>query len=215
MAAWRHIVNVVRAAGARNASWLWTINVFHKRTGIAPPGPWWPGSSYVTWVGIDGYYHKPSWSFAPLFGPTIKAVRALTIDPILISETGAAPAANKPAKVTNLFAGVRDYGLLGFVWFDADHTGTGGSTARRRSLPTGGEPGPITGPHRDRGYPRADEFPQTACPLARRTLPFRMRCRHLWQQARYVEPSHAERPRTGKARHQLIARGGQFPQTTA
>ena len=119
--AWRHIVNVIRAAGANNAAWLWTINVIHKRHGIPPPNPWWPGDSYVTWVGIDGYYHKPSWSFAPLFGPTIKAVHALTIDPILIAETGAAPSADKPEKVANLFTGVRKYGLLGFVWFDASH----------------------------------------------------------------------------------------------
>jgi hypothetical protein len=45
-------------------------------------------------------------------------VRALTLDPILISETGAAAA--QPAKIADLFAGVRDYGLLGFVWFDAN-----------------------------------------------------------------------------------------------
>ncbi len=121
VAAWRHIVTVVRTAGARNASWMWTINVIHPRNGIADPSPWWPGDSYVDWVGIDGYYHKASWSFAPLFGPTIKAVRALTIDPILIAETGATPTAGKAAKVANLFTGVRDYGLLGFVWFDATH----------------------------------------------------------------------------------------------
>jgi hypothetical protein len=54
-----------------------------------------------------------------LFGPTIAAVREMTRAPILISETGAAPAAGKPAKVTNLFAGIHAYGLLGFVWFNA------------------------------------------------------------------------------------------------
>ena len=57
-------------------------------------------------------------AFAPLFGPTIAAVRALTADPILIAETGAVPAAGQPAKITDLFAGIRSYGLLGFVWFD-------------------------------------------------------------------------------------------------
>ena len=76
----------------------------------------------MTWVGIDGYYLKPSWTFASLFGPTIKAVRALTLDPILISETGAGPAGGQPAKIADLFAGVRAYGLLGFVWFDAKGT---------------------------------------------------------------------------------------------
>jgi hypothetical protein len=55
-----------------------------------------------------------------LFGPVIKAVRALTLDPILISETGAAPAAGQPAKIADVFAGIHHYGLLGLVWFDAD-----------------------------------------------------------------------------------------------
>lgn len=117
VAAWRHVVTVFRTAGARNVTWLWTVNVIDSHAGIPSPARWWPGRSYVNWVGIDGYYFQPSWQFAPLFGPTIKAVRALTLDPILISET-AAPAATQPAKITNLFAGIRAYGLLGFVWFD-------------------------------------------------------------------------------------------------
>jgi hypothetical protein len=119
VAAWRHIVTVFRQQGADDVTWLWTINIINERGGIPPPGPWWPGSAYVTWVGIDGYYLKPSWTFAPLFGPTIRAVRKLTFDPVLISETAAGPAAGQPAKIANLFAGVRAYGLLGFVWFDA------------------------------------------------------------------------------------------------
>jgi mannan endo-1,4-beta-mannosidase len=120
VAAWRHIVTVFRVVGARNVTWLWTVNVMHPRGGIPSPARWWPGSSYVNWVGIDGYYHKKSWEFAPLFGPTIKAIRALTLDPILISETAAPVAADQPAKIANLFAGVRAYGLLGFVWFDVN-----------------------------------------------------------------------------------------------
>lgn len=119
IAAWRHIVAVFRRENADNVSWLWTINISECRCQIDSPAHWWPGSSYVNFVGIDGYYYQPSWRFASLFGPTIKAVRELTLDPILISET-AAPAAIQPAKIRNLFAGVRAYGLLGFVWFDVD-----------------------------------------------------------------------------------------------
>ena len=74
----------------------------------------------MTWVGIDGYYFEPSWTFAPLFGPTIKAVRALTHDPVLISETAAGTTEDQPAKIADLFAGTRAYGLLGFVWFNVD-----------------------------------------------------------------------------------------------
>jgi hypothetical protein len=124
VAAWQHIVNVFRALGASNVTWLWTINIINdSRAGkVASPAPWWPGSSYVNWVGIDGYYLQPTWQFAPLFGPTIAAVRPLTTDPILIAETGALQFAAQPAKITNLFAGIRSYGLLGFVWFDTSNT---------------------------------------------------------------------------------------------
>jgi hypothetical protein len=126
VAAWRHIVTLFRRQGADNVTWLWTVNIINIRHNAIPaPGPWWPGSSYVNWVGIDGYYRKPSWDFRPLFGPTIKAVRALAHSsiPILIAETGAAPVADKATKITNLFAGIRAYELLGLVWFNADRDG--------------------------------------------------------------------------------------------
>jgi hypothetical protein len=122
VAAWRHIVDVFRQQGASNVIWLWTINVDPPNDhAIQSPARWWPGSSYVNWVGIDGYYLKKSWSFAPLFGPTIKIVHSLSRMPvpILISEVGA-PTADQPTKIADLFAGIRAYGLLGFVWFDSD-----------------------------------------------------------------------------------------------
>ncbi len=124
VAAWRHVVTIFRTLGAKNVTWLWTVNIINdtRRGKIPPPAAWWPGSKYVTWVGIDGYYLKPTWQFAPLFGPTITAVRRLTGAPILIAETGAIPAAGQPAKISNLFNGVRLYGLLGFVWFNTTNS---------------------------------------------------------------------------------------------
>jgi mannan endo-1,4-beta-mannosidase len=123
VAVWRHIVTVFRAVGAGNVIWLWTVNVIDGTSLIPDPAPWWPGSSYVTWVGIDGYYYSPSSTFAQVFGPTIVDVRALTGDPILISETGAEPAVGQQAKITDLFAGIHTYGLLGFLWFDDNYGG--------------------------------------------------------------------------------------------
>jgi Glycosyl hydrolase family 26 len=120
VAAWRHIVTVFRTGRARNVTWIWTVNTIELRGSRIPsPAAWWPGRSYVTWVGIDGYFHRRSSQFDAVFGPTIAAVRELTKAPILISETGAGPAAGQPAKIRSLFAGVRAYGLLGFLWFDA------------------------------------------------------------------------------------------------
>jgi mannan endo-1,4-beta-mannosidase len=121
VAAWRHIVNLFRAVGADNVTWMWTVNIIHPHHGVPSPGRWWPGSSYVNWVGIDGYYYSSSYTFDSLFGPTIVAVRALTADPILIAETAVASTVSQPAKISNLFAGIRLYGLLGFVWFDSIH----------------------------------------------------------------------------------------------
>jgi mannan endo-1,4-beta-mannosidase len=118
VAAWQHIVTIFRELDTRNVTWLWTVNIAGPST--PGPGPWWPGSSYVNWVGIDGYYRRPSSGFASVFGPTIVDVRELTSDPILIAETAAEPSEGQPAKIADLFAGVHTFGLLGFVWFDDD-----------------------------------------------------------------------------------------------
>ena len=120
VAAWRHVVTIFREQGARNVTWLWTVNIVDNLDDVTEPSPWWPGNSYVNWVGIDGYYYSPSTVFSSLFGATIADVRELTHDPILISETGAAVSADQPAKIADLFLGVRTFGLLGFVLFDQD-----------------------------------------------------------------------------------------------
>ena len=123
VAAWQHIVKVFRAAGATNVIWLWTVNIVDDNPYIPSPAPWWPGKSYVNWVGIDGYYYGSSEIFAQVFGQTIVDVRTLTKDPILIAETAAEPSTGQAAKINDLFAGVSTYGLLGFVWFDQNSEG--------------------------------------------------------------------------------------------
>lgn len=118
VAAWRHIVTLFRLEGADDVTWLWTVTAIGARAGDVSPGRWWPGGRYVTWVGIDGYYDRPSTRFASLFGHTIRVVRNLTHDPILVSETGAEDKAGKPVKIFDVFDGVRSYGLLGLIWYD-------------------------------------------------------------------------------------------------
>ena len=122
VAAWRHIVRLFRGQGAGNVTWLWTINQDLSSTG--PVASWWPGSQYVTWVGIDGYYYRPSSTFASVFGKTIAQVRGFTAKPLLLSETGVGPLAGQSMKIQSLFAGIRQYQTLGLVWFDiAQHQG--------------------------------------------------------------------------------------------
>jgi hypothetical protein len=121
VAAWQHVVNVFRKAGARNVTWLWTVNSINASSG--PLKHWWPGSGYVNLVGIDGYYVRPADTFGSVFGTTIAELNTFTRTPILISETAAGPVAGA-SKIAGLFAGVRKDHLRGIVWFDqAQHAG--------------------------------------------------------------------------------------------
>ena len=121
VAAWRHIVTTFRAEGADNVTWLWTVN--QDRPGTGPVALWWPGASYVSWVGIDGYYFRPSDTFGTAFGRTIAQVRTFTGKPVLLSETAVGPRAGQFAKIGDLFDGMHQHGILGLVWFDENQHG--------------------------------------------------------------------------------------------
>jgi hypothetical protein len=129
VAAWRHIVTLFREQGADNVTWLWTIQADGSTTG--PVSSWWPGTEYVTWIGIDGYYYRPSDTFASVFGKTITQVRAFTGQPVLLSETAVGPDAGQFVKIQDLFRGMAAYKTLGLVWFDKDQHGTGTGISRQ------------------------------------------------------------------------------------
>jgi len=122
VAAWRHVVRIFRAARADNVSWLLTLNIAFPHS--APVSAYWPGTHYVDWVGIDGYYVRRGDTFKSLFLPTVRAVRRLTRKPVLISEAAVGPAAGQVRGIGNLIAAVHRYRLTGLVWFDqAQHSG--------------------------------------------------------------------------------------------
>ncbi|MBV9204129.1 MAG: hypothetical protein JO037_01710 [Actinobacteria bacterium] len=118
VAAWQHIVTLFRQQGAENVTWLWTLEADEPGTG--PISSWWPGTQYVTWVGIDGYYYRSTDTFASVFGKTIIQLRTFTDKPVLLSETAVGPDAGQFAKIQDLFHGMAAYKTLGIVWFDKD-----------------------------------------------------------------------------------------------
>ena len=120
--AWRHIVTLFRHEGAQNVTWLWTLQAVEPGTG--PIASWWPGAQYVTWVGIDGFYYRPSDTFASVFGKTITQVRTFTSKPVLLSEIAVGPAAGQFPKIQDLFHGMAKYKTLGLVWFDKTQHGS-------------------------------------------------------------------------------------------
>jgi mannan endo-1,4-beta-mannosidase len=118
--AWRHIVHVFRGQGADNVTWLWTIS---RVLSQGKPRAYWPGASYVNWVGIDGYYTVRQDTFRNVFVRTMHVVRRFTHDPVLISESAIGQRAGQARMIPNLLAGVLKYHLLGLVWFDRDQHG--------------------------------------------------------------------------------------------
>jgi mannan endo-1,4-beta-mannosidase len=122
VAAWQHLVRLFRQQGADNVTWIWTIQADEPGTG--PIASWWPGSKYVTWVGIDGFYYRPSDTFASVFGRTITQVRRFTKQPLLLSETAVGPSHEQFRNIAGLFQGMVTNRALGLVWFDiAQHHG--------------------------------------------------------------------------------------------
>lgn len=120
VAAWQHIVNVFRNQGVRNVTWIWTVNGPGR---VGPIKEWWPGDSYVDWVGIDGYYYSATDTFAGQYGSAIAAVRRITDKPICLCEVGIGQIAGQAQKMLNLFEGVKNNHLLGPVWMDIDTDG--------------------------------------------------------------------------------------------
>jgi len=89
IAAWRHVVDKFRAAGATNVKWVWAPG-----QGAYQQGIWrmfYPGADYVDWIGIDDYNKEDTpASFAT--DPGILAFYAATSSmgkPLMIAETGA------------------------------------------------------------------------------------------------------------------------------
>ena len=78
----------------------------------------------MTWVGIDGYYFRPSDTFSSVYGRTIDQVRAFTNKPVLLSEAGVGPAAGQFAKIGNMFDGMHRAKMLGLIWFDKAQGGS-------------------------------------------------------------------------------------------
>jgi hypothetical protein len=125
VAAWRHVHDVVTAAGATNVSWVWSPNVPYA--GSLPLAGLYPGAGYVDVVALDGYNWGTSqtWSTwqnpSELFGPGLAALRSLAPGtPVEIAETASAEAGGSKADWCRALVAYLDAqpDVTGFVWFD-------------------------------------------------------------------------------------------------
>jgi Glycosyl hydrolase family 26 len=120
IAAYRHVHDLFAQMGVHNVTWLWGPNVSY--TGSTPLKAVYPGDAYVDWVGLDGYFSQPSDTFGSLFGPSITELRQFTSKPLLIAETGVAGQAGA-GQLAGVFAGARQAGVIGIVYFDEAQSG--------------------------------------------------------------------------------------------
>ena len=142
VAAWRHIHDLFAAAGANNVVWIWNPNIINPMPSVEL-APFWPGSAYVNWVGITGYFATtgPD-TFAGVYGPTIAEIKQFTSKPILIAETAVETGPDEVTAIANLIDGVKaNAGVIGFVWFDYDKDGVdwtlGGRPIARAAVASG------------------------------------------------------------------------------
>lgn len=107
IAAWRHVHDIFKLAGATNVLWVWCVNTDFP--GSTPISQDYPGNAYVDWVALDGFNWGDTpghhWeSMAQVFGPIYSEVTKLTNKPLMIAETGSAETGgNKASWITKGF----------------------------------------------------------------------------------------------------------------
>lgn len=94
VAAWRHVHRIFDRAGARNVSWIWSVNNLERHAGESHDiATYYPGARWVDWVSTSGFnwgtaYSWSSWRTAdPLYRDTYDALLRFH-KPVMISEIG-------------------------------------------------------------------------------------------------------------------------------
>ena len=88
IAAWRHVVERFRRAGATNVVWVWSPHVAYEYWDL-----YYPGDAYVDWVATGVLNFGPIaqwskwWTFAEIFGQKYERLASFA-KPIMIAELG-------------------------------------------------------------------------------------------------------------------------------
>jgi mannan endo-1,4-beta-mannosidase len=131
VAAWRLMHALFAAAGATNVIWVWNPNVISAASEALKP--YYPGDSYVDWIGLTGYFPMSGpTTFAQLFGPTMTEIRQFTSKPFIVAETAVQTGPSEVGCVRSLVSGVKHHrDVLGLVWFEYNKAGVNWSLVSR------------------------------------------------------------------------------------
>ncbi|QXG75185.1 hypothetical protein KUM42_15245 [Modestobacter sp. L9-4] len=121
VAAYRHVVDVVSAAGADDVVWTWSPITVISRPNV-PLAPLYPGDDVVDWVGLSVYFSSPVATYAADVPPTLRQLDQFApTKPIFVAESAVLPGPDRPAMVHDLVSGLLTIPrLVGFTWFDQD-----------------------------------------------------------------------------------------------
>ncbi|HET6351014.1 MAG TPA: glycosyl hydrolase [Coriobacteriia bacterium] len=115
-AAWRRVVRIFREEGATNVTWVWAPNEAGKNPKTDPYVAYYPGSSYVDWVGLSGYNWgtsrpKPfSWrTFETIYHGCLRYLYKYK-KPIMVAEIASVPnGGNKAYWMAQTFERIRNH----------------------------------------------------------------------------------------------------------
>jgi mannan endo-1,4-beta-mannosidase len=124
VAAWKHVHDLFAQAGATNVIWIWDPNDIYPVPNVSLQ-QYYPGDSYVDWVGVTGYWTQPGPNtYASLYLPTLEEIRTFTEKPFIIAETSVAAGSNEEQSLQDLFEAVEQHSdIIGFVWYDYNKGG--------------------------------------------------------------------------------------------
>jgi mannan endo-1,4-beta-mannosidase len=120
VAAWRHVHDIFRAAGASSVTWVWCPNIGYAQN----LDDLYPGDHYVDWTCLDGYNSGKPWrSFRALFRPSYKLLTGTfgRSKPLIVGETGSTEVGgNKAAWIRGALSAAATAfpRLKGILYFD-------------------------------------------------------------------------------------------------
>lgn len=129
VAAWRHIHDIFVAEGATNVEWVWCPNTFWTGSLATDPSAYYPGSTYVDWVGLDGY-NRSDWgymSFSKIFSYAVNQLASYG-KPIMIAETASGEFSDGGVKKSQWISDAFQTGIPSLpaikavLWFNEDKT---------------------------------------------------------------------------------------------
>jgi glycosyl hydrolase family 26 len=121
VAAYRHVHDVITAAGATNVIWVWSPITVISRPNV-PLAPLYPGDGYVDWLGLSVYFSSPGATYAADIPSTLRELnRIAPAKPLYVTETSVLPGPNRPAMIHDLITGLLTIpNLVGLTWFNHD-----------------------------------------------------------------------------------------------